>query len=399
MITFNVLKNRQILLGITVLAVLFFYSGKSSTFRYHFKNDLLKENGSFNPGEIWPDKKGIHINAHGGGILWYKGIYYWFGEHKTEGRGGNRANVGVHVYSSNDLYNWQDEGIVLSVSTNDTTHEIRKGCVIERPKVVYNSNTKKFVMWFHLELYGQGYKAARTAVAVSDKVTGPYRYIRSYRPNAGIWPINFEEQWKKDNPAHKNLKWWSDEWRVAVNEGLFVKRDFEKGQMARDMTIFVDNDGKAYHIHSAEENLTLHISELTDDYLSFTGKWTRVFPGGHNEAPAICKYKNKYYLITSGCTGWDPNAARSAVSESIWGPWKALGNPCTGEDAESTFHSQSTYILPVPGRKDAFIFMADRWMPKNPIDGRYIWLPLTFNNDKPVLQWFDEWNLSFLDKQ
>jgi len=168
--------------------------------------------------------------------------------------------------------------------------------------------------------------------------------------------------------------------------------------MSRDMTIFVDDDGKAYHIHSSEENLSLHISELTDDYLSFTGKWIQVFPGGHNEAPAICKYNGKYYMITSGCTGWEPNAARSAVANSIWGPWEPLENPCIGEEAQTTFRSQSTFILKVEGIKDAYVFMADRWTPKNPIDGRYIWLPLLFENNKPVLTWHNQWNFGILKK-
>ena len=163
--------------------------------------------------------------------------------------------------------------------------------------------------------------------------------------------------------------------------------------MSRDMTVFVDDDGKAYHIHSSEENLTLHISELTDDYLSFTGKWDQIFPGEHNEAPAICKYNGKYYMITSGCTGWTPNAARSAVANSIWGPWESLGNPCKGKDAETTFQSQSTYIIKVDGTKDGYIFMADRWVPRNPIDGSYIWLPLVFENNKPGLKLYDQWNL------
>jgi len=35
--------------------------------------------------------------------------------------------------------------------------------------------------------------------------------------------------------------------------------------MAREMTLFVDDDGKAYHIYSSEENSTTHISLLTDD--------------------------------------------------------------------------------------------------------------------------------------
>jgi hypothetical protein len=141
----------------------------------------------FHPGQLWPDDKGVHINAHGGGFLYQKGFYYWFGEHKIAGGAGNRAMVGVHCYSSKDLYNWKDEGIALAVS-QDTANDIAIGCILERPKVVYNKKTKKYVMWFHLELLGKGYKAARTGLAISDKVTGPYTFVKSYRPNAGFMP-------------------------------------------------------------------------------------------------------------------------------------------------------------------------------------------------------------------
>ncbi|HET6556202.1 MAG TPA: beta-glucanase, partial [Prolixibacteraceae bacterium] len=106
------------------------------------------------------------------------------------------------------------------------------------------------------------------------------------------------------------------------------------------------------------------------------------------------KRKGKYYIIASDCTGWAPNAARSAMSDHIFGQWTELGNPCTGTDAELTFHSQSTFVLPVQGHPDAYIFLGDRWMPKNAIDGRYVWLPMTFVNDKPVIRWYDQWNLS-----
>jgi beta-xylosidase len=355
-------------------------------------------NKAIKPGAIWADNNGKHINAHGGGILYHQGKYYWFGEHKVEGRNGNRAMVGVGCYSSADLYNWKDEGIALPVAPENSGSEIEKGAVIERPKVVYNAKTKKFVMWFHLELKGQGYNAARTAVAVSDRITGPYTYLKSYRPNPGIWPVDYNADWKIKTVTEKDLKAWSAEWKQEVAEGLFIRRDLEKGQMARDMTVFVDDDGKAYHIYSAEENLTLHIAGLSDDYLSFTGKWSVLAPAGHNEAPAICKKDGKYYMITSGCTGWDPNAARSFVAESIWGPWISLGNPAQGAGADLTFESQGTYILPVAGKKDAFIFMADRWRPKNPIDGRYVWLPLAFEAGKPVLKWQDEWTLDVFGK-
>ncbi|MXN90906.1 family 43 glycosylhydrolase [Flavobacterium sp. Sd200] len=345
---------------------------------------------NFTPGEIWKDNEGNHINAHGGGVLYSNGTYYWFGEHKGST---NDARVGVTCYSSKDLYNWKNEGVALPVS-KDPNSEITSGSVIERPKVIYNKKTKKYVMWFHLELKGQGYKAARTAVATSDKPIGPYVFVRSYRPNVGNWPKGFNEEWKKNVPGEDTLKWWTPKWREAVKGGLFVRRDFARGQMARDMQLFVDDDGKGYHIHSSEDNLTLHVSELTDDYLDFTSNYITIAPAGHNEAPALFKQNGVYYLITSGCTGWDPNAARSFKATSMWGPWESLGNPCIGKDADITFDSQSTYILPVAGKKDAFIFMADRWRPKNPIDGRYIWLPIKLENGKPVLEWKDKWTLN-----
>jgi hypothetical protein len=381
----NYLKRQKILIGIAIL------------FAMHNYQINAQNNDFFKPGSLWPDDKGVHINAHGGGILSHNGKYYWFGEHKIAGHLGNSAQIGVSCYSSSDLYHWKNEGIALEVS-NDTASEIRKGCIIERPKVIYNAKTHTFVMWFHLELKGKGYSAARTAVATSDKPEGPYRYLRSYRPNPGIWPMQFPEPWKQANPTLDTLKWWTDPWKKAVTEGLFIRRHFEQGQMARDMTVFVDDDNKAYHIHASEENLTLHIAELSDDYLSFTGKWIQVLPAGHNEAPAIFKHNGKYYMITSGCTGWEPNAARSAVANSIWGPWESLGNPCTGDGSEKTFWSQSTYILKIEGIKDGYIFIADRWAPHNPVDGTYIWLPIRFENGKPIIQWSDKWNLNTIYK-
>ncbi len=349
------------------------------------------------PGELWPDSEGVHINAHGGGILFYEGVYYWFGEHKTAGRMGNRAMVGVGCYSSTDLVNWKNEGVVLTVDAEGSGSDIEKGSVIERPKVIFNEKTGKFVMWFHLELKSQGYDAARTALAVSDSPTGPYVFEKSLRPNPKTWPLNFDSSWKEKTITEHALESWSDEWKKEVAEGLFIRRDFESGQMARDMTLYVDEDGKAYHIFSSEENLTLHIAELTDDYLDFTGKWAVIEPAGHNEAPAVFKQDGKYYLITSGCTGWDPNAARSFAADDLFGPWTALGNPALGEGAELTFDSQSTFIVPVQGKKDAFIFMADRWRPQNAIDGRYVWLPIKMKDGRPILEWMEEWDLSYFD--
>lgn len=295
----------------------------------------------FNPGALWYDEKGEVINAHGGGIIYDKGTYYWFGEIR-----GRRGTQGVNLYSSKDLYNWKFEALALAPES-DTTSDITMGYVMERPKVIYNAKTKKYVMWFHLELKGKGYSAARAGVAVSDKITGPFKFVNSFRPN---------------------------------------------GNMSRDMALFVDEDGSAYHIYSSRENYDLRISKLQDDYLSPTTKDSMLF-SDHREAPALFKYKNKYFLITSGCTGWAPNAATLHVSNSLFGPWEAKGSPMVGPDAELTFGGQSTYVLPIEGKKDAFVFIGNKWNPNDLRDSRYQFLPIQFKNDLPVIQWKDNWTL------
>jgi beta-galactosidase len=308
--------------------------------------DVPKKQTEFKPGEVWYDDKGEVINAHGGGLLYDKGTYYWFGEKR-----GKSASEGVNVYSSKDLYNWTANGMALAKST-DPNSEIATNGLMERPKVIYNPKTKQYVMWFHLELPGQGYDAARAGVAVSDKVTGPYKYLKSFRPN---------------------------------------------GHMSRDMTLYVDDDGSAYHVYSARENYDLRLVKLTDDYLSATTQDTLLF-SDHREAPALFKKNGQYYLITSGCTGWAPNRASLHVSKSLFGPWTPVGDPMKGPLADKTFDGQSTYIQPVLGKRDAFIFIADRWNPKDLKDSRYLWLPITFANNQPVIEWTDSWNMSVWKK-
>jgi hypothetical protein len=354
---------------------------------------------SFRPGDLWFDNNGVHVNAHGGGMLFRDGVYYWFGEHKIAGEAGNAAHVGVHVYSSQDLYNWHDEGIALAVS-DDPASAILRGCVLERPKVIFNSRTGKFVMWFHLERKGEGYASSLSGVAIADRVAGPYRFHGALRPNAGVWPLNVtdsdQQPLSKSELADLEGKELSGGPRPWYPKRQLFRRDFLIGQMARDMTLFVDDDGSAYHIYASEANGTLHISRLTDDFLSPAGEYIRVCPGRFNEAPAMLKFRGRYFLFASDCTGWSPNPARLLAADSIFGVWEELGNPCIGTGAEiaNTFGSQSTFVLPVQGRHESFIFMADRWCPQNAIDGRYVWLPVEFQHDVPTIAWHDEWDLS-----
>ncbi|MGI6231738.1 MAG: glycoside hydrolase family 43 protein [Prevotella sp.] len=342
-------------------------------------------------GGTWKDTDGNLINAHGGGLLLYKGVYYWFGEHRPN-RGGS-TEVGVTCYSSRDLSHWKYEGVALSVSSEPGS-DIARGCIMERPKVLYCAKTGKFVLWFHLELKGKGYEAARFGVAIADKVTGPYKFLYSGRANPGKYPENMSTA---DRARKWNLsdysEWWTPEWMKAVKGGMFMQRDFAGGQMSRDMTLYVDDDGKAYHIFASEENLTLQIAELTPDYLYHTGRYVRVAPGGQNEAPTLMKHDGTYWMITSGCTGWAPNKARMFSATSIWGQWTQHDTPFVGKGSETTFGGQGTYILQLPDK--TFMFMGDIWNPKDLAHSEYFWLPIDFNaKGEPTIKKLDTWSLT-----
>ncbi len=316
----------------------------------------------FKPGEVWLDTAGRPINAHGGGMLFHNGTYYWYGENKegrtwlpesTKAWDGYRVNVtGIRCYSSRDLHRWKDEGLVLKAVPADPAHDLHPSKVCERPKVVFNPRTKKFVMWMHID--SEDYQAARAGVAVADQPAGPFTYLESVRP---------------------------------------------EGQDSRDQTVFQDDDGKAYRIYSSENNDTTYISLLTDDYLRHSGRFARVFQKRRMEAQAVFKRAGKYWFIASDCTGWDANPARSAVADSIWGPWTELGNPCRGPGAAATFGAQSAFVFPVAGKTNAFIFMADRWNKTNLVDSRYVWLPLQFDdNGRPIVRWTQSWDVSFFER-
>ena len=345
------LKHQQRYTGMMILALMAWFAVSFSA------NAATAKHTQFKPGDIWTDTSGNPINAHGGGILYHNNVYYWYGEIKkgktwmpeaNRSWNGTRVDVtGISCYSSTDLYNWKHEENVLPAVKDDPSHDLHTSKVLERPKVLYNKATKKFVMWMHVD--SQDYALSHAGVATSDSPTGPFRYIGSFRPN---------------------------------------------GSMSRDMTLFMDDDGKAYHFYASENNATMHISLLTDDYLKPSGRFVRVFEGRSMEAPAVFKHQGRYYLMASDCTGWAPNPARSAVAESIWGPWKELGNPCRGPEAEVTFRGQSTYFLPVEDKPGKFIFMADRWNQNDLPDSRYLWLPVTLTDEGFKVHWKTTWTLN-----
>ncbi|MGW3408571.1 RICIN domain-containing protein [Streptomyces sp. NPDC000888] len=276
-------------------------------------------------GTQFTDTSGNALHAHGGGVIKVGTYYYWFGEH----RNADNTFQYVDAYRSTDLKNWEFRNHVL---TQSSASELASAN-IERPKVMYNASTGKFVMWMHKE-NGTDYSEARAAVAVSDTVDGNYTWQGSFRPLG----------------TH----------------------------MSRDITVFVDTDGTGYMISAARENYDLQIYRLTADYTGIAALVADPWHNGHREAPALFKRNGVYFMLTSGATGWSPNQQQYATATSITGPWTAMTN--VGDS--TTFGSQTAYVLPVQGTSGtSYLYMGDRWgnaFGGTVNDSRYVWLPLTF---------------------
>lgn len=294
------------------------------------------------PGRQWVDTEGNLIQAHGGGILRYNNRFYWYGEDRSQGY----VAIGVSGYESDNIVQWRPLGVVLPKSSYDRKHGSQN--INERPKVIYNPRTRKFVMWFHYDR--SGYGDSQAGVAVADRPEGPFRFIGEHRP---------------------------------VQRSTF-----------RDMNLFVDDDGSAYVFYSGEDNGTMHIVRLNAEWTEgekpmVEGKtWARAFVGMWREAPAPFKHAGKYYVITSGCTGWAPNPGDLAVARHPLGPWKMLGNPFHGQGGDRTFDSQSTFVLPQPGKPSGhFIYMGDRWKSEALEDSRYIWLTFKMTGGGARIEW------------
>jgi len=314
-------------------------------------------NGAVTEHLAWNDTSGNLINAHDGGILWANGKYHWYGmalrplpvTNKLDG--GQKTTIGVVMYSSKDLYNWTYEGVVLACSP-DPKSPLYGPMRFERPKILYNARTKQYVMWFHYVGYpgdhGVTMGAGEAGVAVSSRINGPYTFKGYTRP---------------------------------IDAKGFV----------RDSTLFQDDDGSAYFIYDRDVRepgpdfgRVLHIVKLTDDYLGFSDKWTKIANAVRREAPVMIKRNGVYYLVTSAETGWQDNAANYYRATKIMGPYTELGNPTSGPDADVTYHTQGTWEFAVHGHKDEVIFMAERHIPAKMTDSSYIFLPVRFGPESTL---------------
>ena len=340
---------------------------------------------SFHPGQPWLDTNGKRIHAHGGSIFYENGRYYWYGENKEKTTGLDSIwHWGIRCYVSGDLYNWDDLGLIIPPEPDDPASTLHPSKCVDRPHILYNRKTGKYVCWLKVMSVG-------CTVLTADALLGPYTVVHE-----GLWPLGME-------PG--------------------------------DFDLAVAPDGKAYYFFERVHS-ELICADLTDDYTNVTGYYSthfpRLGPPYTREAPAHFIRKGKHYLLTSGTTGYFPNPSELAIADTWHGPYRVLGDPHPADDTRTSFHSQISSVFRVPGKKDLYIALADRWLPqrmslsyekyrilfergfgsnpnavytpqqqketldigiKNTVLADYIWLPLRFDGEMAYIDWLDEWKL------
>ena len=113
--------------------------------------------------------------------------YYWYREHYNTNFNGDfesRYNHfgGVAACSTTDFKSWKNEGIMLLyVNLTDMVFGSSGPFHVERPSVLFNEVTKKFVMWMIVD--NKNRSLAMAGVATSDYANGPFTFVRSFYPD------------------------------------------------------------------------------------------------------------------------------------------------------------------------------------------------------------------------
>lgn len=300
------------------------------------------------PGEVWRDTAGQVIQAHGVGILQVGAEWFWFGEDRTPVVAGglDPAKRYVSCYRSHDLVHWESRGRVLAMAEpEEMKAQFGGDWILERPKVFWIAKTRKYVMYFHADA---AYKAAEVGVAVSDKVDGPYTFVRHFRP---------------------------------------------LGQESRDIGQFVDDDGANYLIFESRPTKGFYLARLTEDGMDMT---ETAFVKAPLEGGALVRYDGMYYVIGSHMTGWKPNPNVYATAKALKGPWSEFKE--LAPESADTWGSQSSMLVKVTGSKrtgskTTVIYVGDVWKPKELWDSRYVWMPVEIGGGRMVVPKPEEWRV------
>ena len=350
------------------------------------------EHTAIYPGRSWRDTEGKRIQAHGGALFYEDGTYYWYGENKDRTDGECPVwTWGIRAYSSQDLYNWKDLGLIIEPDLEHREAGMYPEHHVERPHILKCEATKKYVCWIK-----QSGEEACFLIMQADAFTGPYKVaVENYRP-------------------------------FGMKVGDF---DIAKDTATGKVYLYMDGDHAGIFGMELSEDLLKAEKVITRQYENLYAPFCR-------EAPAVFEHDGKKYMLTSGMSGYIPNKSDAAVSDSFAEPFVSIGNPHVADHTNSSFNSQISQVFQVPGKKNLYIAIADRWVPGYPIDAEradiieraiashyeperyqvtqqerqefmsspmlegantsiadYVWLPLTFEGDKLQICWRDEWKL------
>lgn len=234
-----------------------------------------------------------------GRLYLYTGHDEWY-EGQDSASGGKEFNITEWLcYSTADMKHWTDHGTVHSPSdyawSNVATAEVGTAWASQ---VVPRHG--KF--WYYTTLQGTGENAGYAiGVAVSDSPTGPFT-------DAIGKPLVNDRM--TDNGKRG---WWND----------------------IDPTVLIDDDGQAYLCWG---NGTCFMAKLKENMTEIDGEiWTVNLPR-YTEGPWLHK-RNGWYYLTYASSGFDGKEAIDyAMSRSITGPWKHMGQLTGGAENSFTIH-------------------------------------------------------------
>ena len=129
---------------------------------------------SIRPGKAWLDTEGKPIQAHGFSVFYDEKNkeFVWYGENKekTDGKG-TIWHWGVRYYTSKDLYNWEDKGLLIPPTPDDLTSPLHPTYCMDRPHILYCKKTGKYVAW--LKIMQSGHNQSM-CILTADAFGGPY---------------------------------------------------------------------------------------------------------------------------------------------------------------------------------------------------------------------------------
>lgn len=274
--------------------------------------------------------------------MYIDGTYYWYGENKEKTTGKDEIwHWGVRCYTSKDLYNWEDRGLIIPPEPEDPGSSLHPSSMMDRPHIIYNKRTGKYVCW--LKIMNRDGSQTET-VMTADNILGPYTKVRE-----GLRPLDMS---------------------------------------AGDFDLAVAPGGKAYYYFERVHSETI-CADLTPDYTDVTVYYSTHFPHTAppyvREATAHFYRKGKHYLVTSGTTGYLPNPSEIAVADR-WVPghmdWKY-------ENYKKTF--EQMFDPDYHGEINTEDYELDSSVDTSVAD--YVWLPFRFSGEMGYLDWKEEWRI------